>query len=92
MVVRADAAFAKPNLYQALEKLGVRYAIGIPSNDSLEGEVADLLTRAVGRPSHKPVVGTRASGTKLPVGRRHGGSWRRSSFTVKNCFLEWASS
>ena len=56
VVVRADAAFAKPDIYEALEKLGVKYGIRIPSNDILEREVADLLTRSVGRPSHKPVV------------------------------------
>ncbi len=56
VVVRADAAFAKPDIYEALEKLGVKYAIRIPSNDILEREVADLSTRSVGRPSHKPVV------------------------------------
>lgn len=50
MVLRADAAFAKPELYEALEKRHVRYAIRIPSNDILEREVADLLTRPVGRP------------------------------------------
>ncbi len=56
VVVRADAAFAKPELYEALEKRGVKYAIRIPSNDILEREVADLLIRSVGRPSYKPVV------------------------------------
>ena len=35
VVVRADAAFAKPELYEALEKRGVKYAIRIPSNDIL---------------------------------------------------------
>ena len=56
VVVRADAAFAKPEFYEALEQRGVRYAIRIPSNDILEREVAELLRRSVGRPSHKPVV------------------------------------
>ena len=55
VVVRADAAFAKPELYEALEQRGVRYAIRIPSNDILEREVAELLTRSAGRPSYKPV-------------------------------------
>jgi hypothetical protein len=34
----------------------VEYAIRIPANDSLERDIAELLTRPVGRPSHKPVV------------------------------------
>jgi hypothetical protein len=56
VVFRADAAFAKPEIYEALEERGVRYAIRIPANDSLERDLAELLTRPVGRPSHKPVV------------------------------------
>ena len=56
VVFRADAAFAKPEIYKALEERGVKYAIRIPANDSLERDIAELLTRPVGRPSHKPVV------------------------------------
>ncbi len=56
VVFRADAAFAKPEIYEALEDRGVKYAIRIPSNESLERNIAKLLTRPVGRPSHKPVV------------------------------------
>ena len=44
VVVRADAAFAKPEIYEALEGRDVKYAIRIPSNDILEGEVAEVLT------------------------------------------------
>jgi hypothetical protein len=53
---RADAAFAKPEIYDALEARGVKYAIRLPANDKLEEDIAELLTRPVGRPSHKPVV------------------------------------
>jgi len=56
VVFRADAAFAKPEIYEALEERGVKYAIRIPANDSLQRDIAELLTRPVGRPSHKPVV------------------------------------
>jgi len=56
VVFRADAAFAKPEIYEALEERGVKYAIHIPSNDSLERDIAELLTRPVGRPGRKPVV------------------------------------
>ena len=56
VVFRADAAFAKPEIYEALEKRGVKYAIRIPANDSLERDTAELLTQPVGRPSHKPLV------------------------------------
>jgi len=53
---RADAAFAKPEIYEALESRGVKYAIRIPANENLERDVVELLLRPVGRPSHKPIV------------------------------------
>jgi Transposase DDE domain group 1 len=56
LTFRADAAFAEPEVYEKLEKRGVRYAIRIPANDALQRDIADLLTRPVGRPSQKPVV------------------------------------
>ena len=56
VVFRADAAFAKPEIYEALEERDVKYAIRIPANDSLERDIAELLTRPVGRPGYKPVV------------------------------------
>jgi len=55
-MVRADAAFAKPEIYETLKQRGVKHAIRIPANDSLERDVAELLTHPGGRPSHKPVV------------------------------------
>ena len=56
VVFRADAAFAKPEIYEALEERGVKYAIRLPANECLERDIAELLTRAPGRPSSKPVV------------------------------------
>lgn len=56
VVFRADAAFAKPEIYEALEERGVKYAIRIPANDNLERDIAELLPRPVGRPSIKPWV------------------------------------
>ena len=53
---RADAAFAKPEVYEALEERGVKYAIRIPANDSLQRDIEELLTRPVGRASKKPLV------------------------------------
>jgi hypothetical protein len=53
---RADAAFAKPEIYEALEERGVKYAIRMPANENLERDVAELLPRPVGRPSIKPLV------------------------------------
>lgn len=56
VVFRADAAFAKPELYAALEARDVKYAIRLPANDTLERNIRKLLIRPVGRPSYKPVV------------------------------------
>jgi hypothetical protein len=56
VVVRADAAFALPAVYEALERRGVRYAIRLPANDILERQIEDLLTRPRGRPSCAPLV------------------------------------
>jgi hypothetical protein len=56
VVFRADAAFAKPGLYAALEERDVKYAIRLPANDNLQRNITELLTRPVGRPSYKPVV------------------------------------
>jgi len=53
---RGDAAFARPEVYEALEERGVKYAIRIPANESLERDIAELLPRPVGRPSQKPLV------------------------------------
>ena len=53
---RGDAAYANPALYRLLEKEGYQYTIRIKSNAVLEREIEHLLTRPVGRPSHKPKV------------------------------------
>ena len=56
VVFRADAAFAKPELYEALEERDVKYTIRLPANDNLQRNITELLMRPVGRLSHKPVV------------------------------------
>ena len=53
---RADAAFAKPEIYEALEERGVKYAIRIAANENLQRDIEELLKRPVGRPSKKPQV------------------------------------
>lgn len=54
--LRGDAAFAIPKLYAFLEAEQFSYTIRLKSNAVLEREIAHLLTRPVGRPSHKPKV------------------------------------
>jgi hypothetical protein len=53
---RADAAFARPEIYEALEARGVQYAIRIPANKNLELAIEDLLFRSPGPPSRTPLV------------------------------------
>ena len=53
---RADAAFARPEIYGVLEERGVSYVIRIPANKNLELEIEDILFRPPGRPSAKPLV------------------------------------
>ena len=40
---RADAAFAKPDIYEYLEARHVLYAIRLPGNEVLQREIAPLL-------------------------------------------------
>ena len=53
---RADAAFAKPDIYEYLEERRVFYSIRLPSNKVLQYEIAPLLIRPVGRPPKRPVI------------------------------------
>jgi Transposase DDE domain group 1 len=53
---RADAAFAKPEIYELLEAEDIRYAIRLPANQVLQRRIGHLLTRPVGRPPKKPIV------------------------------------
>jgi len=43
-------------VYKESEERGAKYAIRIPANESLQRDIAELLTRPVGRPSHRPFV------------------------------------
>jgi hypothetical protein len=53
---RGDAAFANPALYRLLEEEDYRFASRLKAKAVLEREIDHLLTRPVGRPSHKPKV------------------------------------
>ncbi|HEY2663425.1 MAG TPA: transposase [Candidatus Binataceae bacterium] len=52
VVFRADAAFAKPEIYAALEERDVKYAIRLPANDNLQRNITELFKRPVGRHSY----------------------------------------
>jgi Transposase DDE domain group 1 len=51
-LLRADAAFALPDVYEYLEAEGFRYAIRLPANQVVQKQIAHLLRRPVGRPPH----------------------------------------
>ena len=53
---RADAAFAKPEVYEFLEAEGIQYAMRLPANQVLQRRIGYLLTRPVGRPPKQPIV------------------------------------
>ena len=53
---RADAAFAKPEVYEYLESRDTGYAMRLPANEVLQRNISHLLKRPVGRPPKKPVV------------------------------------
>ena len=57
--LRADAAFASPQVYQYLEQEGFLYAIRLPGNEVLYRKIDHLLTRPVGRLPNAPVLVTR---------------------------------
>jgi hypothetical protein len=53
---RGDAAFANPDIYEYLESEEFWYAIRLPANQALYRMIEHLMTRPVGRPSHRPKV------------------------------------
>ena len=52
---RADAAFARPAIYEGLEHRDVAYAIRMPANKNLELAVEEILFRPPGRPTGDPL-------------------------------------
>jgi len=89
---RGDAAFAKPELYEALEERDVKYAIRLPANHNLQRNVTELLTRPVGRPSHKPVFRFKSflyQAASWTIARR---VVAKVEFHCGNCSPAWGSS
>ena len=56
LLFRADAAFAKPEIYEYLEARSIGYAIRLRSNQVLRREIAHLLVRPTEWHSPKPIV------------------------------------
>jgi Transposase DDE domain group 1 len=56
LYVRADAAFASPEIDDYLEAHGLLYSMRLPSHPILQKEIEPLLKRPVGRPPQKLIV------------------------------------
>ena len=56
LLFRADAAFAKPEIYDYLEARNIGYAIRLRSNQVLQREIAHRLIRPTEWLSPKPIV------------------------------------
>jgi hypothetical protein len=56
LLFRADAAFAKPEIYEYLESKGIGYAIRLPANEVLQRAIAHLLVRPTQWPTKGPIV------------------------------------
>ena len=94
---RADAAFAKPKIYELLGAEGIRYAIRLPANQVLQRRIGHLLTRAgwpttqeAGGDVHQlPLPGqgldpSPARGVVAKVEWHQGELWPRVGFIVTN--------
>ena len=56
VMFRADAAFAKPELYELCEELGIDYTTRIKENQILSEKAEPYTKRPVGRPGNKPLI------------------------------------
>jgi hypothetical protein len=90
-VFRGDAAFAKPELYEALEERDVQYAIRLPANQNLRQNITELLTRPVDGRARSRCFDSKVFSLRR-VGRGPGGWWRRSSSIAGSCSAAWGSS
>ena len=90
---RADAAFAKPDIYEYLEERRVFYAIRLPSNKVLQYEIAPLADTTCGEaaeassdPIRRLLVSCRELGPRSACGGEGGVA------SGESCSLGWASS
>ena len=91
LLFRADAAFAKPEIYEYLEARSIGYAIRLRSNQVLQREIAHLLVRPTEWPSRSPSSPIMTSSTRPRVGMYPEEWWPRWSGTRESCSPEWAS-
>ena len=95
LYVRADAAFAKPEIYELLEAEDICYAIRLPAKQVIQRRIGHLLTRPVDRPLKQPIVSyasfhcqangwTKARRVVGKVEWHHGELYPRVGFIVTN--------
>ena len=89
---RADAAFARPAIYEALEARGVGYASASRPTRSWSWRSRTCCSGHRGGPAARRSSATRASSIRRTTGRRPDGSWRKSSTTSVSCSPASASS
>jgi len=53
---KADAVFAKPEVYEYLVPRDIGYAIRLPASEVLRERIKYLLRQPVGKPPNKPIV------------------------------------
>jgi len=89
---RGDASFARPEVYEALEERGVKYAIRIPPTIAWSGTSPNCCcARWAGRAgSHRSSA--RGFSTKPRIGKRPDAWWGRWSITPRSCSHGWGSS
>ena len=75
---RADAAFAKPEIYDALEQRDVDYAIRMPANKSVELEIEDICFVYRDGRAVSPWCATRVFAIRRRAGLHPDGSLPRS--------------
>ena len=91
--VRADAAFAIPEVYEFLEANGFNYTIRLPANQVLQERIAYLLRRPVGRPPPTKSAGTMPASAAGPeAGTGPAASSPKSSGILTNSIPASASS
>ena len=89
---RADAAFAKPELYELLEAEEIRYAIRLPANRVLMARIGHLLTAPSAARRGSRRCPSPASATRPRAGASRGGWWPRSGGIRASCPRGSASS
>lgn len=77
IVVRLDAGFASPTVFQALERMGVGYLVGMPGNEVLHREAQPWMAR-----SRAGAIATGASSQHFGDFRYAAGVWPRERRVV----------